>query len=420
MPKAKKEGGAMTRSGNIQGTRSLDAEIIQLLIRLVKARSYPGIPQQEKEVVQELDNYLSSYGIETVVTEVCDGRPNLLACVEGVKPGPHLLLCGHTDTVPPNERSPVDLFAAIEKEGRLYGRGTADMKGALAAMAGALVDLKTSGTLTCGKVTLAAIIDEETQTLGSEHLVKSGFKADASIVGEPTNNEIDVGHKGLEWLVVEFEGKAAHGGTPESGINAISAAAHFVQLVEKELIPEFRRRRDAILGLPAINIGTIQGGDQPSTVAAHCQIKLDRRWVNTETIEQVFEDLEILLEKIRFARPGLKTNVFRVPDSMATMLHGPVTIDAGHPVVLAAQNALREHDLTAEPLGIFPAWTDAALISREAKIPSIIWGPGELNYAHSPEENIKLEDVILAKNLYAFAALSFTGSLAQESEVKNT
>ena len=227
----------MTKAGSTQGTHSLDAEIIQLLIRLIKARSYPGIPQQEKEVVQELDVYLRSHGIETVITEVCDGRPNLLASVEGEKPGPHLLLCGHTDTVPPNENSSVDLFAAIKKEGRLYGRGTADMKGALAAMAGALVHMKISGILTRGKVTLAAIIDEETQTLGSEHLVKSGFKADASIVGEPTNNQIAIGHKGLEWLVVEFEGKAAHGGTPESGINAISAAAHYVQLDEKELIP---------------------------------------------------------------------------------------------------------------------------------------------------------------------------------------
>ena len=105
---------------------------------------------------------------------------------------------------------------------------------------------------------------------------------------------------------------------------------------------------------------------------------------------------------------------------MATMLHGPVTIDPEHPVVRAAQNALRAHELPAESLGVFPAWTDAALISREAKIPSIIWGPGELNYAHSPEESIQLEDVILAKNLYVSAALFFTGSLTQASEIKNS
>ena len=390
-----------------------DTKIIELLIRMVKSPSYPGIPQQEKGVVQELEAYLKGHGIESVTTEVCDGRPNLLASVEGTSPGLHLLLCGHTDTVPPNEKCPVDLLAPFEKEGRLYGRGTADMKGALAAMAGALVSLKTSGNLTSGKVTLAAIIDEETQTLGSEHLVLSGFKADAAIVGEPTNNQIAIGHKGLEWLVIEFEGKAAHGGTPESGINAISAASHFVQLVEKELMPSLQKRLDPVLGHPALNIGTIQGGDQPSTVAAYCQIKLARRWVNTENIEQVFEDFEVLLKKIRGERPGLKTKISRVPESMATMLHGPVTIDPEHPVVLAAQKALLELKLPAKPLGVFPAWTDAALISREAKIPSIIWGPGELDYAHSPEESIKLEDVILARKLYTAAALHFTGSLEE-------
>ncbi len=245
----------MKRDKSPLNNKTVDAEIIELLIRLVKARSYPGIPEQEKAVVQELYVYLRSHGIESEVMEVCEGRPNLLASIEGPNPGPHLLLCGHTDTVPPNEKSSFDLFAAIERNGRLYGRGTADMKGALAAMVGTLVSLKISGNLTSGKVTFAAIIDEETQTLGSEHLVKTGFKADAAIVGEPTGNLINIGHKGLEWVVVELEGKAAHGGTPESGINAISAAAHFVQLVENELISEFQKRRDPILGLPAVNIG---------------------------------------------------------------------------------------------------------------------------------------------------------------------
>jgi acetylornithine deacetylase/succinyl-diaminopimelate desuccinylase family protein len=400
----------MKRAKRTYTERALDKDMIELLIRMVKSPSYPGIPDQEKAVVQELEAFLKANGIEPVITEVCAGRPNLLASVEGSNPGLHLLLCGHTDTVPPNEKSPVDLLAPFEKEGRLYGRGTADMKGALAAMAGALVSLKTNGKLTSGKVSLAAIIDEETQTLGSEHLVRSGFKADGAIVGEPTSNQIAIGHKGLEWLMIEFEGRAAHGGTPESGINAISAAAYFVQLVEKELIPALQERFDPVLGHPTLNIGTIQGGDQPSTVAAHCQIELARRWVNTETVEKIFDDFEVLLKRMRSERPGLKTKISRVPESMATMLHGPVTIDPEHPMVIAAQKALLEFKLWAKSLGVFPAWTDAALISREAKIPSIIWGPGELDCAHSSEENIKLEDVILARKLYTSAALHFTGS----------
>ncbi len=391
--------------------RCNEKEIIELLIRMVKAPSHPGVPHQEEAAVQELNAFFKIHDIETAIIEVQEGRPNLIATIAGSLPGPHLLFCGHTDTVPPNAQSSTDSFAALEKDGRLYGRGTADMKGALAAMAGALASLKASGELKAGKITLAAVIDEEMKSLGAESLILSGFKADAAIVGEPTSNKIAIGHKGLEWLQVDFEGRAAHGGTPQAGINAISAAAHFIYLVEKELIPAFQQKRDPVLGPPAINMGTISGGDQPSTVAPHCNIKLDRRWVTTETIEQVFEDLENLLQKVRKAKPGLKTRVSRVPGGMATMIHGPMTIDPNHSLVQAAQKALEDFERPTEPLTVFPAWTDGSLLSHEAKIPTIIWGPGELDYAHSPEESIKLEDVSLAAELYAAASLHFTRSL---------
>ncbi len=387
-----------------------EGKITRLLVNLIKARSYPGVPQQEAAVVAELKAFLEGHHVRTTVTEVKDGRPNLLATVDNGRPGRHLLLCGHTDTVPPNTGSPIDLFAAVEREGRLYGRGAADMKGALAAMAGALAGLAELKSLSAGKVTLAAVIDEEMESFGAEALILSGFRADAAIVGEPTNNEIAIGHKGLEWLAVEFTGRAAHGSTPEAGINAISAAADFTRLVEEELVSAFEKRRDPVLGLPVINMGTITGGDQPSTVAAHCEIKLDRRWVTTETIEQVFADLEELLAKVRKRRPGLTTRVSRVPGGMATMIHGPLTIDREHALVKAARKAFADLGTLAGGLTVFPAWTDGALLAREANIPTIIWGPGELRTAHSPEENIRLTDVHLASSLYVKAALNYTGA----------
>ncbi len=385
-------------------------KITDLLVSLVRTPSHPGIAAQEAAVVRELDAFLDAQAIERTIVEIKDGRPNFLAEVDSRRPGPHLLFCGHTDTVPPNAGSDVDFFAASEKAGVLYGRGTADMKGALAAMAGALARLQKSGELRAGKVTFAAVIDEEMESLGAEALIRSGFRADAAVVGEPTANEVAIGHKGLEWLSVELEGRAAHGGTPESGVNAISAAAEFICLVEEELVPSFEKRRDPLLGLPVINVGAIAGGDQPSTVAARCVIKLDRRWVTTESIEQVFGDLEEILEKVRKSRPGLKTRVSRLPGGMATMIHGPLTIDPQHPVVKAAQRASASAGLPSDRLTVFPAWTDGALLSSEAKIPTIVWGPGELRYAHSPEERIRLADVLLAAELYTRAALFFTGS----------
>ncbi|MCX6574420.1 MAG: M20/M25/M40 family metallo-hydrolase, partial [Candidatus Aminicenantes bacterium] len=341
-----------------------DRGILELLQAMVKAPSHPGVPRQEEAAARALDAYLRKHGIPSELVEVREGRPNVLATLEGRRPGPHLLLCGHLDTVPPNAGAPVDFFSAKVEGGRMFGRGTVDMKGALAAMAGALVDIRGSGGLEAGRVTLAAVIDEEMESLGAEALIRSGFKADGCVIGEPTENRVAIGHKGLEWLEATFTGKAVHGSMREEGIDAISAAAHFVALVETGLIPAFERRRDPVLGLPAINLGTIRGGQQPSMVAADCRIQLDRRWVTTETVAQVFDDLERLLTRVRAARPGLKTHLERMPEGMATMVHGPLIIDPGHPLVRAAQGALEDAGSPDGGLTVVPAWTDGALISR--------------------------------------------------------
>lgn len=387
-----------------------DREIIDLLRDMVRAPSHPGIERQEEAAARVLDGFLRRHGVSSRLVEVREGRPNVLAAVDGRRPGPRLLLCGHLDTVPPNEGATSDLFSASIENGRVFGRGTVDMKGALAAMAGALVMIEKGGGLPAGRVTLAAVIDEEMESLGAEALIRSGFKADGAVVGEPTGNRVAVGHKGLEWLEVVFTGRAAHGSTPEAGVSAIAAAAHFAWLVESELVPGYARRRDPVLGLPAINLGTIRGGQQPSMVAAECRVQLDRRWVTTETIDDVFAELEALLAQVRAARPGLKTELKRMPGGMATMLHGPLVIDPEHPLVRAALGAFEDAGRPAPPTTVFPAWTDGALLSREAGIPTLIWGPGELALAHSAEESVPVEEVVVAARLYAAAARRFAGA----------
>ncbi len=282
-----------------------DQGILDLLRAMVRAPSHPAVPRQEEATVRALEAYLRRHGVHVGLVEVREGRPNLLATLAGKKPGPHLLLCGHTDTVPPNADSGADFFSAAVENGRMFGRGTVDMKGALAAMAGALVDIRESGGLGSGRVTLAAVIGEEMESFGAEASDHGGFKADGAIIGEadrePRRRSATRDSSGSR---SGFIGKAVHGSVREEGIDAISAAAHFISLVEKELIPGFERRRDPVLGLPAINLGTIHGGQQPSMVAAECRVQLDRRWVTTETIEQVFGDIEELLAKVRAARPG--------------------------------------------------------------------------------------------------------------------
>ncbi len=387
-----------------------DQEILNLMRAMVRAPSYSGIARQEEGTALALRAYLEERDIPCELVYVREGRPNLMASIAGTKPGRHLLFCGHMDTVPPNDGSSADFFSARVENGRMFGRGTVDMKGALAAMAGALAAIRESGGLESGRVTLAAVIDEELESLGAEALIRSGFKADGAVIGEATENRVAIGHKGLEWLEARFFGKAVHGSTREEGIDAIAAAAHFISLIESELIPAFERNPDPVLGPSAINIGTIHGGQQPSIVAAECRVQVDRRWVSTETIEQVFAGLEELLAKVRAARPGLRTELARMPEGMATMLHGPLVIDLGHPLVLAARAAVSDAGHDGSPT-VFKAWTDGALISREAGIPTLIWGPGELRLAHSAEENVPVDEILLTARLYAAAARRFTAVL---------
>ena len=121
----------------------------------------------------------------------------------------------------------------------------------------------------------------------------------------------------------------------------------------------------------------------------------------------MFAELEDLLNHLRRAMPGLRTQVRRVPGGMATMVHGPLEIASDHPLVRAAQSAWQDYYQKPAELTAFPAWTDAALFSREGKIPSMVCGPGDLSLAHSGEEWIALSEVEDATRLYTLMAASF-------------
>lgn len=382
---------------------------IELLTRLVQIPSHPGVPNQEAAVVEALAGYLEDGGLHPKLEEIVDGRPNLMCTLEGAAPGPHLVLCGHTDTVPLNAQDAGVGFSGKIENGRVHGRGTTDMKGAVAAMAAAMVALNRTGALATGRVTLAAVIDEEIESLGAEHLVASGFTADGAIVGEPTLNRVCIGHKGLEWLEFLFTGKAAHGGTPTAGINAIDAAAAFVHRIRTELLSRFEARADSLLGPPTLNFGTIRGGDQPSTVAASCVLTADRRSVPGETYELIYSELEEELAAVRAGMPGLSTELRRLPGGMATLEHVALKVSPEEAVVAAAETAFRRVYGRKAELGAFPAWTDGALLSAFASIPTLILGPGDLAVAHSPVESVEIAQVIEAARIYAIAAAEFCG-----------
>ncbi|MDH3403772.1 MAG: M20/M25/M40 family metallo-hydrolase [Acidobacteriota bacterium] len=385
------------------------ARPIELAAELVRIPSHPGLARQEEGVATALAAYLDRAGLAPVLEEVAPGRPNLLCALDGAAPGPHLLLCGHTDTVPLNAADPGVGFAGAVRDGRLTGRGAVDMKGALAAMAAALAALAEAGGLAAGRVTLAAVVDEEMESLGAEHLVRSGLTADGAVVGEPTGNRLCRGHKGLEWLEISFVGRAAHGGAPAAGVNAIDGAALFVQRVRSELAPRLAARAHPLLGPPTLNFGTVRGGDQPSTVAAACTLTADRRSLPGESYETMRAELEELLAAVRRELPGLGTSVRRLAGGMATLEHVALETPPGERVVACAAAARTRVCGAAGELGAFPAWTDGALLASAAGIPTIVMGPGDLALAHSPRESVAIEELTEAAALYARTALEFCG-----------
>lgn len=381
---------------------------VELAAQLVRLPSHPGVEGQEGAVVAALAAYLEGHGLATEIHEVVAGRPNLLCSVAGARPGGHLLLCGHTDTVPLNADQPGVGFSGEVRDGRLHGRGAVDMKGAVAAMAAALVAVG-DGALGAGRVTLAALIDEEMESLGAEHLIASGFTADGAVVGEPTGNRICLGHKGLEWLEIVFHGRAAHGGAPQAGINAIDAAAELVHRVRARLLPRWAARPDPLLGPPTLNFGTVHGGDQPSTVAARCVLTADRRSLPGEDYAAMTAEIEELLEGVRLDLPGLRTELRRLPGGMATLEHTALATEPTASVVRAAAAARRAVCGEAGEYGAFPAWTDGALLAAFGRIPTIILGPGDLALAHSPHEAVPVAEVLEAAVLYARTALELGG-----------
>jgi len=384
------------------------AEIEKLVKDLVKIPSHREAPAMELEVAHFLHEFLQGEGIESKLRTVVKNRPNVIAVIKGSGDGKSLLLNGHTDTVPPYDMD-IPPFTPKVDGGRLYGRGSLDMKGGLGAMAMTLVGFRRAKAKLEGDLYLAAVVGEELKSDGTEDIVLHGPRADMAIVGEPTGLEIQPSHRGLEWLEVHFYGKAAHGGQADKGVNAITMAAKFVRAVEEDLKPRLASRKSKYTLPATINLGVITGGQQPSSVADHCMIKLDRRWIPEEKVQQVFEEIYDIFDKLKREDPRFKAKLTRDPANMLTMTHVPNVVSTSHPLVKSLERSVRS--VTGKPPKVtsFWGWTDAALLTHFAKMPTVVFGPGGAG-AHARIEYVLTEDLVKCTHVYSQVALDICGA----------
>lgn len=383
-------------------------EIEKLVKDLVRIESHSEVPTQEKAVAEHMNEFLVGEGIDSRLRLVEKNRPNVIAVMKGHGKGRSLMLNGHTDTVPAFDMD-IPPFTPKVVKGRLYGRGSLDMKGGLGAMAMALVAIDRARIKLEGDLYFTAVVGEERKSEGTEDLILKGPRADMAIVGEPTDLEVQPSHRGLEWLDVHFYGKAAHGGQADRGVNAIYMAAKFVNAVETDLLPRLRKRKSRHTLPPTLNLGVIQGGQQPSSVADHCVIGIDRRWIPEEKLQQVFQEIYDIFDDMKKEDPRFRAELKRAPSNMKTMNHVPNVVSTGHPVVKSLERAVR--DVTKKPAKTtsFWGWTDAALMTHFAKMPTVVFGPGGVG-AHARIEYVLVDDLLKCQKVYSEVALDICGS----------
>lgn len=355
----------------------------------------PGGPG-EGAVASLLAGVLASWGFDVELQEVAPGRPNVIARTGRRGAGaPALMFNGHLDVVGTDGMVHPPFDPAV-RDGRIYGRGSADMKGGIAAMCAAAAR---AASATNAELVIAAVIDEENESLGTRALVDTGIRADAAIVTEPTQLAIMPAHRGFVWLEIELRGRAAHGSRYDIGVDAIRHAglllAELDAFEEKVLVT----RTHPLLGRASLHASLVHGGIGMSTYPDRCMLSIERRTVPGESIESVIEEVREAFARISARRPSFDASVRLIT------AQGPSDVSPGAPVVQSLARAIEGEGMTMAIEGM-SAWTDAAILNA-AGIPAICFGPGDIKLAHAAEEWVPIAEIERATTVLTRMALDF-------------
>lgn len=390
------------------------AALVTLTQELVRADSVnPG--GTEGAAAEVLARACRERGLTVDVVEVAPGRPNVIATLppDAASPGagspdaepshaaPGLMFLGHSDVVPVGPGWTRDPFGGEHEDDRVWGRGSTDMKGGLAAVLVAIDAIARSGIPRRAPLTLVCTVDEEEIGLGVRDLVSrplpGGWSYAGCIVAEPTDLEIVIACRGDSYLEVEVTGVPAHSGRPADGRNAIDAAARILDLVRADHAA-MAADPDPLIGAGTWNPGLISGGQGTSMVAPDCRLSLDRRLMPDEDADALREDLLRRIDDAGITGDGITVDA-QVVMSMPGFRTPP---DA--PIVSWVQESGADLGLTL-PVGGWTAACDGGFVSRDFDIPALVCGPGDLNaQAHKADESVGVEELRTAARLFAAVA----------------
>ena len=376
----------------------IDIEKIKNLTKeMIRIEGHRLIPENESKVAEYIAAWLEKADLNVEVRDVTPGRPNIICVIKGSGKGYNLMFNGHMDTVPIyGWDTDIEPFSGVEKEGKIYGRGSSDMKGGIAAAMVAMSAIHQSGIKLKGDVIFTGVIGEEGGgSIGTKNIVSNGPIPDMAIVCEPTDLNVSIAHRGSSSFVLTTKGKAAHSATPERGINAILMMADALQTLRKELSPKLKQRRHRYMGPPTLTPAVIQGGTRADVVPDFCEVRINYRYPPNEQPEKVKEEIEVILKKLHNKNPEFNAEI-NLPGK------GPgMEIPRDHMIVNTLMKSIRHATgKTPKVVGSF-FWTDASILVNQGNIPTALCGPGQEELAHSPNEYVEIDQLYQAAKAYA-------------------
>ena len=368
------------------------AECLQQLVRI------PSVTGDEAAIGAVVTEMLREMGLSVEIIEGAPGRPNLLATLKGMDPGPTLLLNDHLDIVPPGPledwRHPP--FAGAIEDGFIFGRGAIDTKSGVTTILAAVRAVLGCGIPLRGRLVVLFTCDEEVGgRLGIQHVHAVGrLEADLALVAEPTSLEIQIATKGRMNVEIVTRGRTTHGGRPWLGHNAIEDIAWIVGELTT-LRHALHLRQHALLGPASLNVGVIEGGTVPNMVPSKARIEVDRRLVPGETQQEALAEFQAFLDRLKQIHPDADA-------SMRQLLWWPgYVLDEKEPVVGRLVASLKA--VTGRPAVVSgkDAGTDASWIHALAGIPAVMFSPGEGARAMDANESVRIADLHTATAVVA-------------------
>jgi acetylornithine deacetylase len=373
------------------------AESLSELVAIQSENPFDAEPRKgyrEKEIGEYYSEIMNQLGLDVTCKEVQPGRPNVFGFRKGTSDGITLMLAGHLDTV--DTKGYDKAYDVKFENGKIYGRGTCDMKGALAAYLEVVRLINEADVTQKGNLIIGGIADEEYKMIGSKHIGENGPYADQGIIGEPTDLEICPANKGQLGTIIRTFGQSVHSSVPEKGINAIIHMAKVIDAFSDYNDELLKADPHPLCGHGRFSPGVIKGGSIVSTVPDLCELEVDRRVLPGETIEKVFDEYRVRLDRLVNTMPGFK---YEITDPTWDIPANDVSLD--EPIVESLLQAYST--VMGKPTSVraFVAGTDAPNMG----FPTVICGPGSIAQAHSLNEYLTIDQLVNAVKIYLWCVL---------------